>query len=158
MPHPTPPGGLDAACRALEARWHGEIPITAAMGISVAAFDGACLDVRAALGPNVNVHGTAFAGSLFSLAALCGWGLVHLQMQGSGLRGDIVLVDGRIRCLAPVRDDATASSRWTESAAAALATLAGTGRCRIELSVRVLCAGELAAEFSGQYAVRRAPQ
>jgi thioesterase domain-containing protein len=164
VPHPTRRNDLDALCRALERRWHDEIPITAAMGISVTGFDGAHLEVRAALAPNVNVHGTAFAGSLFSLASLCGWGMVHLQiqmqmqMQRRGLTGSIVFVEGRIRCLAPVHDDVTARCTWSDDAGAALATLANAGRARIMLATRLDCGGDLAAEFSGEYAARLSRQ
>jgi thioesterase domain-containing protein len=146
-----------ALCRALEARWHNEIPISAAMGITVDGFDGTRLDLRAALAPNVNVHGTAFAGSLFSLASLCGWGLVHLQMQRRELAGAIVFVEGNIRCLKPVHDDVRARCVWSEAADAALATLATSGKARFRLPTRLHCGEDVAAEFSGEYAVRLPP-
>jgi thioesterase domain-containing protein len=149
---------LAALARALETRWHEEIPISAAMGIAVVDFDGTRLDVRAALAPNVNVHGTAFAGSLFSLAALCGWGLLHLQLQRRGLDSAIVFVEGRIRCLKPVRDDVTARSAWGDEADAVLRALPATGRGCFLLATRLDCGGEVAAEFSGEYAVRLAAQ
>lgn len=126
------------------------------MGITVAGFDGARLELRAALAPNVNVHGSAFAGSLFSLASLCGWGLLHLQLQCRGLSGSIVFVEGSIRCLKPVRDDVGAACEWTTAAAAALEALASSRRGRFALTTRLRCAGDLAAEFSGEYAVRLA--
>ena len=58
--------------------WRTEIPITDAMDLGPVRFDDHGLTVRADLAPNVNVHGTAFAGSLYAIAALSGWGLVHL--------------------------------------------------------------------------------
>lgn len=149
---------LEALGRALQARWHEEIPISAAMGISVAGFDGTGLDLRAALAPNVNVHGTAFAGSLFSLAALCGWGLLYLQMQRRELPGAIVFVEGRIRCLKPVRDDVSAHCAWADEAEAELATLAASRRGRVLLSTALHCGGETVAQFSGEYAVRLSVQ
>ena len=45
---------------------HREVPLTREMGISVAAYDGHELRVAADFEPNVNIHGTAFGGSLFS--------------------------------------------------------------------------------------------
>jgi len=144
--------------QALQARWHEEIPISAAMGIAVESFDGARLEVRAALEPNVNVHGTAFAGSLFSLAALCGWGLVHLQLQRQGLGAAIVFVEGRIRCLKPVRDDVIARCAWGSAADEVLAGLPAARRGRFVLNTRLDCGADLAAEFSGEYAVRLTDQ
>jgi thioesterase domain-containing protein len=145
---------LDERCRALEARWHEEIPISAAMGVGVQAFDGERLRVQAALAPNVNVHGTVFAGSLFSVAALCGWGLVYLQLLEQHIDAAILFVDGRIRCLAPATADVTAQADWGATAAATLTALPERGRGRIVLDARVICQETLVAEFQGEYAVR----
>ncbi|MEQ8486658.1 MAG: YiiD C-terminal domain-containing protein [Pseudomonadales bacterium] len=148
---------LAARCRALEARWHREIPISAEMGVGVAGFDGTTLQVHAALAPNVNVHGTVFGGSLFSVAALCGWGQVYLQLQQQGLDASILFVGGSIRCLAPARDDMQADCIWTADAGNALATLPEAGRCRVHLSVAVDSGRARAAEFEGEYALRLTP-
>ncbi len=143
-----------ALCRELEARWHREIPISAAMGISVSQFHGGRLAVTAELAANVNVHGTAFAGSLFSLASLTGWGLVYLQMLDRNLTGSIVFVQGQIRCLKPAEADVTARAGWSESAAAALDALADSGRARFHLNVELDAGNGIAATFSGEYGVR----
>lgn len=165
----------DALLRALESRWHTEIPISATMGIRVDRFDGAVLAASAALGPNTNVHGTAFAGSQFSLAALCGWGQVWLQLalaadaadktaaapEGAspgataGRDSSIVFVEGQIRCLAPVGTDMVARCAWTDDASAALANLAVRDRTRVVLTVELTADGRVAAEFRGEYGVRR---
>lgn len=144
------------ALRALEARWHDEIPITGTMGVRVHAFDGHALEIVAALAPNLNIHGTAFAGSLFSVAALCGWGQVYLQLEAAGLAGSIVFVEGRIRCLAPARADMLARSTWTHSAAEQLDRLRTQDRTRVHLDTQVTCNGTVVAEFSGEYGVRLA--
>lgn len=143
--------------RALESRWHAEIPISAIMGIAVDQFDGTTLVTRAALAPNTNVHGTAFAGSQFSLAALCGWGQVWLQLADRPTDQDasIVFVEGHIRCLAPVATDMMARCTWSETAAAALADLATQDRTRVVLDVDLLANGRTAARFRGEYGVRR---
>jgi thioesterase domain-containing protein len=145
---------VNGALHELEKRWHDEIPISATMGIRVHRFDDAVLETVALLQPNVNVHGTAFAGSQFSVAALCGWGQVHLQLSRAALTGSIVFVEGNIRCLAPVRADMLARCAWTPEADAALVTLRQTGRARIYLDVQVECDGRLAADFRGEYGIR----
>src|SRR5260221_14194186 len=66
----TPPSELTSE---LQATWHRDIPPAAAMAIQVAAYDGRTLTVRAPLAANRNLHGTAFAGSLFSVCVLTGW-------------------------------------------------------------------------------------
>ena len=61
-----------ALCDELTATWHREIPIVAAMGMAVEHYDGASLSVRAPMQPNRNVHGTTFAGSLYTACVLTG--------------------------------------------------------------------------------------
>ena len=63
----------DSLREELTATWHREIPIVAAMGVTVDAYDGRSLTVRAPMQPNRNVHGTTFAGSLYSACVLTGW-------------------------------------------------------------------------------------
>jgi len=144
----------DGRLHALETRWHTEIPISATMGVRVHRFDGTTLETTAALAPNLNIHGTAFAGSQFSLASLCGWGQVWLQLDAAGLDGSIVFVEGSIRCVTPVRDAMLARCVWNQSAAEALDALRGSGRARCHLDVRIECADAVAAEFSGVYGIR----
>ena len=143
-----------ALCRELERRWHAEIPISAAMGIGVGDFDGETLTIRAALAPNVNVHGSGFAGSQFSLASLCGWGLLQLQLTLHHLQASILFVDGHIECRRPVRGDMLAHCRITEEVTAAMADLESRGKARCRLATRVESEGELAAEFVGTYGLK----
>ena len=110
-------------CIELERTWHEEIPISKAMGVRVADFANDQLVVRAELEPNINVHGTAFAGSLYAIAALCGWGMTWLQLKSRRIDGSIVIADGRIHydrpvkepivaaCLFSIRDQADALAR-----------------------------------------------
>ena len=55
------------------------------MGMAVGGYDGQTLTVRAPLAANRNLHGTAFAGSLFSACVLTGWGAVWLALRERGL-------------------------------------------------------------------------
>mgnify|MGYP003508731317 CR=1 FL=1 len=68
----------------------------AAMAIAVETYDGTTLTVRAPLAPNRNLHGTAFAGALFSVCVLTGWGATWLRFREQGLTGLIVVADSRI--------------------------------------------------------------
>ena len=136
----------------LERIWHTEIPISKAMGIRAVAFDGATLQVQAPLDANINVHGTAFAGSLYAVAALCGWGTTWLQLEQRNLQGSIVIAEGHITYATPVSGDIDV--RCTFDAGAqheALTKLDERGRCRFALTVEI---GADAARFDGSYAVR----
>jgi thioesterase domain-containing protein len=139
----------------LQRIWHREIPISAAMGIEVVEFANDHLMVRAPLPPNVNVHGTAFAGSLYAVAALCGWGMTWLQLQTRAIDASIVIADGHIHYAAPVNAAIEAVCEFTGAALdAAMTHLASSGKARIALDCSISCAGVEAASFSGNYAVR----
>lgn len=141
------------ATQELQRIWHTEIPISAAMDIRIHAYDNDVIEVHAALAPNVNVHGTAFAGSLYAIAALTGWGLTWLKLRERALSGHIVIAEGAIRYAKPVDGEIVARCRFDEAVhAAPFAKLAETGKCRFSLECEI---GGGAAVFSGQYAVRR---
>lgn len=136
----------------LEQIWHAEIPISKAMGIRAVSFDGTTLQVKAPLANNINVHGTAFAGSLYAVAALCGWGTTWLQLEQRKLGGSIVIAEGHINYAAPVSGDIEVSCTFDPAVQReALAKLDDSGRCRFALTVEI---GNGAAQFEGSYAVR----
>lgn len=142
-------------CRDLETVWHREIPISAAMGIHVTAFDGHRLEIAAPLAPNVNVHGTAFAGSLYAIAALCGWGATYLALRLRSLDAHIVIAEGRIEYHRPVTERIVASCTLNpDTMSAAFDRLASAGKARFPLVCPIGVDDAPAATFLGSYAVR----
>ena len=142
-------------CAELERTWHEEIPISKAMGIRVTDFANDQLVVRAELEPNINVHGTAFAGSLYAIAALCGWGMTWLQLKTRRIDGSIVIADGNIHYERPVKEPIVATCRFIlTDQADALARLKAQGKTRFNLECVIRANGNDAARFTGEYAVR----
>lgn len=139
-------------CGSLQQTWHQTIPLSAFMQLTVDQFDGHLLACRAPLPPNKNLHHSMFAGSIYSLLTLTGWGLVWLQLQALGLHGDIVLADADIRYLAPVRQDARAEVLLSE-ARGDLANVRHGRKVRQQLTVRLVHSGQVLAEFHGRFAV-----
>lgn len=138
----------------LERLLHEEIPISRAMGIRVAGYDGASLQLAAPLAPNFNHKLTAFGGSLYSLAVLCGWGLLHLKLTEAGVHKHIVIHEANIRYLLPVAEDMQAECRLDAPAfGRMLRTLEKHDRARIALQVSMHAAGYTALEFEGKYVV-----
>lgn len=142
----------------LETTWHDGIPITVPMGVRVLAYDGACLSTAAPLDPNVNVHGTAFAGSLYALATLTGWGRTWLWLRERDLEGAIVIARAEIRYASPVTGDLVAScTAPTDLLGRAATALGSRGRCRLPLTIEVRAAGAeaeaAAAVLEGTYAI-----
>ncbi len=145
----------DSLCAELQATWHREIPLAAAIGIEVVAIADGGLTVEAPMAPNVNVHGTAFAGSLFSIAVLTGWGAVWAALRRAGLGGRIVVVDSRIKYVKSVTGDIVCSGRAEPMALEAmLETIAGTGRATVPVTCSIDCRNARAVDFTGDYAIR----
>lgn len=143
-----------ALCEQLQTIWHEQIPLSKAMQMQITDFDGDVLTTQASLEPNVNVHGTAFAGSLYAIHALTGWGMMHLQLKLNALDASIVIASGQIKYAKPVAEDIAVRCSFGEHLAE-LEKLKVTGKGRFPLTCGVLLAdGSRAGEFSGIYAVR----
>ena len=91
-----------------------------------------------------------FAGSIFSLATLTGWGMLFLLLKQKGLTGDIVLGDGDIHYHKPITDKPSATCN-IESISGKFKYLERNKKCRIELQVNVLDNQIPVAEFKGVY-------
>ncbi|MBA4381573.1 MAG: thioesterase [Sideroxydans sp.] len=138
---------------ALEQTLHRDIPITREMGIRVAAYDGKHLRLTAPLAPNVNDKGTAFGGSLYSVAVLCGWSLLRLKLNEAGLeKKNIVIQEANTRYLRPVTGELQAECHLVPEAwQDFLQPMQQRGRARITLSVVIRQQDKAAVEFTGQY-------
>lgn len=90
----------DAA--ALEGLIRDHIPLSRALDFRVAALDAGSIEVIAPLEPNINIHGSAFAGSLYAVAMLTAWGLCTHLFQRAGLYVELVVADASIRYRRPV--------------------------------------------------------
>jgi thioesterase domain-containing protein len=81
------------------------------MQFSIAELNLDAIVVSAPLQPNVNIHGTGFAGSIYSLAVLSGWALCVHIMDELGLDGDLVVGKAEIRYRSAVSGDLLCHSR-----------------------------------------------
>lgn len=141
-------------CRELETLWREELPVTAAMGVRIASYDGTALTVRAPLEPNRNPHATAFAGSLYSVCVLTGWGTVWLAVRQRGLRAHVVAADSHIQYRRAVADEIVCTcSAEPSSFDARLAEVAAGGKARFELTCGIDSGGQRAVTFTATYAV-----
>ncbi|AXR07947.1 bifunctional GNAT family N-acetyltransferase/hotdog fold thioesterase [Salinimonas sediminis] len=137
-------------CKELQDTWTDTIPITEHMGIKLHQYSGKTLETRASLNKNINVHGTMFAGSIFSLATLTGWGLIYLQLKERQLSGDIVLGDGNIHYHKPVTMKPRAICN-IESLSGKFTLVEKNKKSRFTLQVDILDDESPVAEFKGVY-------
>ncbi|WP_339723481.1 bifunctional GNAT family N-acetyltransferase/hotdog fold thioesterase [uncultured Paraglaciecola sp.] len=137
-------------CKLLQSTWHDTIPISEQMGIKLHQYTGRTLETRASLNKNINLHGTMFAGSIFSLATLTGWGMIFLQLKEKGLEGEIVLGDGNIHYHKPITMQPRALCN-IESLSGKFEPLVKNKKCQIKLNVAILDGDNAVAEFSGVF-------
>lgn len=137
-------------CKELQTTWHETIPISAQMGIKLHQYSGKTLETRASLNKNINLHGTMFAGSIFSLATLTGWGMIFLELKEKNLSGEIVLGDANIHYHKPITMQPRALCN-IESLSGKFELLNRGKKCSIKLKVAILNGDEAVAEFSGVY-------
>ena len=137
-------------CEQLQSIWYETIPISEQMGIKLHQYTGKTLENRASLNKNINLHGSMFAGSIFSLATLTGWGMIYLQLKEKQLQGEIVLGDGNIHYHKPITMQPRALCH-IESLSGKFDLLNKNKKCHIKLRVTILDGDDAVAEFSGVY-------
>ncbi|MCW8091935.1 bifunctional GNAT family N-acetyltransferase/hotdog fold thioesterase [Alteromonas sp. ASW11-130] len=137
-------------CKELQKTWSDTIPITDHMGIKIHQFTGRTLETRASLNKNINIHGTMFAGSIFSLATLTGWGMIFLQLKEKKTPGDIVLGDGDIHYHKPITMKPRAICN-IETLSGKLTSLDKGKKAKLTVQVDILDGDDPVAEFKGVY-------
>lgn len=137
----------------LEETLHREVPLTRTMGVRVEEHDGRELLFLADFEPNVNIHGTAFGGSLYSICAVVCWGLLHLKYEDERLQAHSVLGDARISYRLPVQGEIRARCRLPEDGSYErfIDALHAGKRSRIELTAEILTERGVAVRFTGSY-------
>lgn len=83
----------------LQQQIHMNMPLTQHMGFSVLELSLKHIVVSGGGQQNVNVHGTAFAGSLYTLCTLATWGLVYSRLPDDV---ELVMASAKIEYRRPV--------------------------------------------------------
>lgn len=143
------------AVPALQEYLDHSIPLLRHMQVAVSSLDAHGLVITAPLEPNRNHIGTAFGGSLNSLATLAAWGLVWLLLLDRDAQ--IVIHEGTMKFRKPALDDFSARCRLPNDAVMQdfVERYRKKGRSRIQLAVDVICQGKTIGEFHGSFAAIR---
>lgn len=133
---------------------HAEIPLTRHIDVRIGPYEPDALTLSAPLAANSNHKGTAFGGSLFSLAVLAGWGLLALKLEEHHLNAELVIQDSHVEYLAPVRGDFTARATLPEASEfdRFLRTLERRGKARIRVTVVITHGETQVVRFDGTFA------
>jgi thioesterase domain-containing protein len=132
-----------------------EVPISQQLGIRVESAGPTGVALTLPLGPNRNLHGTMFAGSVNAAATLAGWALVWLEVERFGLRGTVVVQDSRIEYRAPITEDCRVTALPPDETALVRLRLMleRRRRGRVDITVPVLIRGHVVAHYHGRYVV-----
>jgi len=103
------------AATALEQKIRQAIPLSDAMQFSIIDLSLDTIQVAAPLEPNINIHGTGFAGSIYSVGVLTGWALCTHILDELGVEADLVVARAEIRYRAPVSGDLECSCVCSEA-------------------------------------------
>jgi len=135
--------------RETEEFFHKQIPITRAMGVRVAAYDGLQFKLVAPIALNHNHLGTAFGGSLGAVATLAGYGLLWLELRDSACH--VVVRKSSLSFRRPVLREIVAICRRPaqEELRTFKAAFAEHRKARISLDVTVEEDSLVAVEFQG---------
>jgi thioesterase domain-containing protein len=137
----------------LQRRLDREFPLARYIGVRADCADDRRVVLRAPFAPNTNYKGTAFGGSLFSLAVLAGWAWATRHLAARQIDADVVIQESTVRYLAPANAELCAVLEAPSAATAQKfrRMLERAGRGRIRLQVGVFDGKTLATRFDGLY-------
>ena len=136
----------------LQSTWHKTIPMSKAMNIAIGFYDQKRLVTTCDEAFNKNLHNTMFAGSIYTLATLTGWGWVYLLIKQKNLDGNVVLADANIRYHSPVEGIAYAKTGGLLSTGS-VDDLQDKKKVKLHVEVQVMSGEKVAATFKGLYFV-----
>jgi len=123
---------------ALQQKIRSSIPLSEAMQFNITSLSANSISVSAPLQPNVNIHGTGFAGSIYSIAVLTGWALCVHIMDELGFDGDLVVASAEIRYRSPVTGDLLCSTATSATERENFASnFISIGKAKLRLQVDV---------------------
>lgn len=129
------------------------IPISEGMDFRVQALDELTIEVTGGAKENVNVHQTAFAGSLYSICTLAAWGLTFSKLPANCA---LVMAKAEIEYLRPVQGEIVAKAALTTAQSDHFLTqLQQEGKARLDLQVSVENKGKTAVKFMAHLHVKQ---
>ena len=133
---------------------HADIPLTAAMQLSLQSFDGKTLVFKVPLTPNVNDKGTAFAGSITSLGCITGWALLTLWSEQVFGHCQCAVYDAQFHFSQPLHGDFTATVSLPDMAHIT-DSIRRKNKGKVSLDIELADSNGVATRLHARYAVWR---
>lgn len=140
----------------LEQTIYDTIALGKAMKLRVSELTANTISIEAPVAnANFNIHGTAFAGSIYSICALAAWGLVHTRVQSEDISAEVVLARAEIEYLLPIDENIRATGSINEDDYREFhKRLLQKGKASISLSVSAQEGDEVQARLDARVAVK----
>ncbi|MEX0609846.1 MAG: YiiD C-terminal domain-containing protein [Balneolaceae bacterium] len=131
------------------------IPITKALGVKAVAFSREEIKFSAPISKNINHRSTAFGGSISSLLITTGWSYVRLLFDEFETIPQIVISKSTTQFLHPILSDFTSELIIPDADTLKnfMAMYKRFGKARIRLNAQIKKAGEVLANYEGEFAV-----
>ena len=114
------------------------IPLSEAMQFQINHLDDQSIQVQAPLPPNINIHGTGFAGSIYATGILTGWALCQHLINASGEAAELVVGKAEITYHSPVKGDLVCKSSVSDADLALFSERLQAGRtAKLSLDITV---------------------
>lgn len=137
----------------LEIYLHEQIPLSAAMGVSVRSVTSDSVTLSAPLAPNINHKSTVFGGSASALCILSAWSTLHVRLIDAGLPSEIVIQSNTMDYERPMRGEfvatgaISAASDWEGF----IRMLERRKRARVEIEAELRFGDEAVGAFRGRF-------
>ncbi len=118
------------------------IPITQYMGWSIENLKPMQITTFTPLKPNINIHGTGFAGSIYTAAMATGWTLLKNWCDSLNFAAELVAAQANICYLLPVANDFYCHAEINQDSAQyskLKRRLANNNSCSYTLPIEVMC-------------------
>lgn len=138
--------------RDIELYLHTQIPLSAAMQVSVHSATRESVVLGAPLKPNINHKSTAFGGSVATLGILAAWSLVHLRLLEEGHRSEVVIQSSQMDYERPITGAFTARSSLDDASWPAFVKILTRKKCaRIEVRSMLIYDDAAVGSFTGRF-------
>lgn len=143
--------------RSFENMLHTKIPMTKYMNLSLESYDDQALITKAPLEENINDKGTAFGGSLSTIAIMSSWSMCNFILDEFNLSSEnIVIINNTTNFTAPVTKELVCHTKKpTKEQLETLQNKLNTKRSgSIKIQASIIEDDNVCMEFEGVYVIK----